>query len=86
MTSTYFQAGSSTLKYLLMHITDRFTKKELEKYSGEEKLQQLHSIINHNFKLPGKVYQSPEPVQKLNEITSSPGFITFSFVRHPYTR
>ena len=69
-----------------MHITNRFTKKELAKYSGEEKLQQLHSLINNNFKLPGKIYQSSDPVQKLNEITSSPGFVTFSFVRRPYSR
>ena len=69
-----------------MHITDRFTKHELEKYSGEGKLQQLYSIIHNNFKLPSKVYQSSDPVQKLNEIISSPGFVTFSLVRHPYMR
>lgn len=69
-----------------MHITQRFTKKDIERYTGEKKLQQLHGMINNIFKLPTNVLQSQDPVKELNEFISNQSIFAFSFVRHPYTR
>ena len=69
-----------------MHITERFSQKDIERNTGEKKLQQLHSAINSIFKLPAEITQSHEPMQELNDFISIESILTFSFVRHPYTR
>ena len=81
-----FQAGSSTLKSLLMQITERFTKYDIELYSREKKLQQLHGVINSIFKLPVHILQPKNPERILNTILDNRSILSFSFVRHPYTR
>ena len=69
-----------------MHITERFSKKDIDRYAGEKKLQQLHGAINNIFQLPNNVIQSPDPVKRLNELISDQSIFAFSFVRHPHTR
>ena len=69
-----------------MHATERFAKKDIEKYTGEKRLQQLHSVMNNVFKLPPDIIQSKDPIENLNELIFNHSIFSFSFVRHPYTR
>ena len=69
-----------------MQITERFAKYDIEVYSAEKKLQQLHGLINSVFKLPAHILESKEPEKILNILLSNRSIFSFSFVRHPYTR
>ena len=69
-----------------MDISEQFSKEDVKKYSGEQNLQKLHIAVNSKFKLPNDILQSEDPVDKLNFFTSNNSILTFSVVRHPYTR
>ena len=69
-----------------MHITERFSQEDINKTTGEKKLQQLHNAINAAFRLPAEISLSNDPVQKLNAYILKQSILAFSFVRHPYTR
>ena len=87
------KVASSTMKFILMRTSQKFTKIQIKKYENATKLPSLHSAVNARFKYIDNINQSKEfrnnsmiRIKNLNAVIAKESLFSFSFVRHPYTR
>ena len=60
------QAGSSTLKLILMQTSDRFNEYDKKRSTQEDRNQHVHAAVNSVFELPPGIKTSVDPLKQLN--------------------